>query len=78
MKKVYDSVNFDYPQCGGKEIFANTKSWSIRQYSNYQGSITHKYWRIPKTLITTIEGILNFVSTDASDEFVTRKGYIVQ
>jgi len=40
--KVYDSVNFDYPQCGGYEVWETPDYYSIREYSNYQGRTTGK------------------------------------
>lgn len=79
MKKIIDTVDFDYPSCGGYEVFEDKDRFSVRKYSNYTGSYTHRYWSIPKTTASSGQSAIVFIETSPEAEnYITRKGHKVQ
>ena len=80
MEKVYDNVNYDYPACGGYQIYKNTRkqAWSVRQYSNYQGDYTHRYWLIPMDICANSEATIELIRLTGAEDYITRRGFIVQ
>ena len=76
MKKLIDTVNFDYPTCGGYEVWEKSPHlFSVRQFSNYQGQKTHRYYMVKET---TAEDALAMVREGRAEDCVTRKGREVQ
>ncbi len=78
-KKVFDNVDFDYPQCGGYEVYENKRNWSIRYYTNYQGSRTDVYYRVPKINFPQVQLLLTQMQQEEKfNKYKTRKGFLVE
>jgi hypothetical protein len=46
---IIDTVNYDYPSCGGITVTKGRKHYTVEVSSNYQGNITGARVQVPIT-----------------------------
>lgn len=81
-----DTVNYDYPSCGGIKGNYNPKTgiFIFTKHSNYQGNFTDRKIRLELTPMERSEGDLIQISNDfryvlpGSKIKILRKGFKVQ
>ncbi len=80
MKKVYENIDYDYPQCGGITVREYRDKWCLTLDSNFSSSRTNVKITVPKREAPTLETLIQIYKTQAYvlDQFITHKGQIVQ
>jgi hypothetical protein len=83
MKTIYDSVNFDYPNCGGVEIKKARKYYHIYNHSNYTGNNTGKHIMVSVEATKNwkgdlVENLIEEIGNPSAGTKIVSNGFLVQ